>query len=567
MKTILKNAKVVNVFTDEIEDVDIIFDEHSILGVGNYKEEIADKVIDVTGKYVCPGFIDGHIHLESSMLTPHGFAALAIAHGTTAVAADPHEIANVCGALGIEYMLEASENLPMDIYFTLPSCVPCSVYEENGAILEASDLEPFYKHPRVIGLGEMMDYMGVVSGNPVALKKIEDAKNHNKIINGHAPLLTAKDLDCYISKGIQDDHECSNVEEAKEKIKKGQWLMIRQGTAAQNLMDLTELFQEPWSRRCLFVTDDRQPSDLLKKGHIDEIIREAVASGCPVTTAIRMATIQAAQCLRLPYTGAIAPGYEPNFVVLDHLEEVRVHSVFYQGEKVYDTEESCKQMEQDFLKGYQKYDPLLHSFHLKTLSETDFIIPKQQGKVPVIQLIHNQLITNEKLCELDFLNGNGISIKEDILKLAVIERHKNTGHIGLGFITGFGMKEGAIASSIAHDSHNIMVLGTNEQDMAIAANQIAKMGGGLAVVTMGTVLVVLSLPVAGLMSEEDGYDVAILHEEVIEAAYQLGITREIDPFMSLAFVSLPVIPKLKLTTKGLLDVESQSIRISDNNYR
>lgn len=567
MKTILKNAKVVNVFTDEIEDVDIIFDEHSILGVGNYKEEIADKVIDVTGKYVCPGFIDGHIHLESSMLTPHGFAALAIAHGTTAVAADPHEIANVCGALGIEYMLEASENLPMDIYFTLPSCVPCSVYEENGAILDASDLEPFYEHPRVIGLGEMMDYMGVVSGNPVALKKIEDAKNHNKIINGHAPLLTAKDLDCYISKGIQDDHECSNVEEAKEKIKKGQWLMIRQGTAAQNLMDLTELFQEPWSRRCLFVTDDRQPSDLLKKGHIDEIIREAVASGCPVTTAIRMATIQAAQCLRLPYTGAIAPGYEPNFVVLDYLEEVRVHSVFYQGEKVYDTEESCKQMEQDFLKGYQKYDPLLHSFHLKTLSETDFIIPKQQGKVPVIQLIHNQLITNEKLCELDFLNGNGISIKEDILKLAVIERHKNTGHIGLGFITGFGMKEGAIASSIAHDSHNIMVLGTNEQDMAIAANQISKMGGGLAVVTMGTVLVVLSLPVAGLMSEEDGYDVAILHEEVIEAAYQLGITREIDPFMSLAFVSLPVIPKLKLTTKGLLDVESQSIRISDNNYR
>ncbi len=461
MKTLLKKAKVVNVFTDEIEVADVLFDEDRILGVGTYDDEETDVCIEMNGNYVCPGFIDGHIHIESTMLMPEEFAKQCVSHGTTAVAADPHELANVCGTLGIEYMLEASEDLPMDLFVTLPSCVPCSPFEENGAFLTAEQLSPFYQHPRVIGLGEMMDYTGVISKEQSIRDKIQDAHKHKKIVNGHAPLLSGKDLDAYISARIQDDHECSEVSEAKEKIRKGQWVMIRQGTAARNLKDLLPLFEEPWSRRCLFVSDDKQPSDFINDGHIDGIIREAVQSGCSVITAIRMATIQAAQCLALPYTGAIAPG--------------------------------C------------------------------------------------------------------VSVEQDILKLAVIERHRNTGHIGLGFLRGFGMKEGAIAASVSHDAHNLIVLGTNDEDMVLAANKVSELGGGCVVVTRGTVLVVLPLPIAGLMSDLAVEEVAGRQLELREAAYGLGITREIDPFMTLAFVSLPVIPDLKLTSRGLVDVTVQQL--------
>lgn len=559
MKTLLKKAKVVNVFTDEIEVADVLFDEDRILGVGTYDDEEADVCIELNGNYVCPGFIDGHIHIESTMLMPVEFAKQCVSHGTTAVAADPHEIANVCGTLGIEYMLEASEDLPMDLFITLPSCVPCSPFEENGAFLTAEQLSPFYQHPRVIGLGEMMDYTGVISKEQLIRDKIQDAHKHKKIVNGHAPLLSGKDLDAYISARIQDDHECSDVSEAKEKIRKGQWVMIRQGTAARNLEDLLPLFEEPWSRRCLFVTDDKQPSDFINDGHIDGIIREAVQSGCSVITAIRMATIQAAQCLALPYTGAIAPGYVSNFLILEDLEKVQIKSVYFRGKRVFDKQEATWNFKTKELLKQEKYKPLLQSFHVKKLTKVDFRIEEQKNPCRVMELVKNQLITKEIKVNIDFTKSGSVSVEQDILKLAVIERHRNTGHIGLGFIRGFGMKEGAIAASVSHDAHNLIVLGTNEDDMVLAANKVSELGGGCVVVTRGTVLVVLPLPIAGLMSDLEAIEVASRQLELREAAYGLGITREIDPFMTLAFVSLPVIPDLKLTSRGLVDVTVQQL--------
>lgn len=557
MKTLLKNGSVINVFTGEIEKANVLLGDGKILGVGNYEDEEADTVEDVSGKYICPGFIDGHMHIESTMLTPYQLAKTVIPHGTTTIVADPHEIANVSGVVGIGYMLEASENIPLTVYAVLPSCVPATPLDESGAKLEAKDLKPLYRHERVIGLGEMMNYPGVLAGDEEVLRKIADAQMMGKLVNGHAPLLSGKALDRYIAAGINDDHECSSADEAKERVRKGQWVMIREGTAARNLADLLPLFDEPWSHRCLLVTDDRHPADLLDKGHIDGMIKKAVQAGKSVITGIQMATIQAAQCFGLRNTGAVAPGYHADILVLSDLEQVQVSDVYYHGRKIVNSH-TLIEFEEPLIRD-DIWKTVRNSFGLNELSEKDFYIEPKGNQCRIIKTIPDQLLTEELISNIDFTYNNGIDTNRDILKLAVVERHLCTGHIGLGFLSGIGMKKGAIASSVSHDSHNLIVIGTNEKDMAIAANRIRSMGGGLIVVADGEILAEMALPIAGLMSNNSADKAAEENENIRRAVYNLGVSKNIEPFMTMAFVSLPVIPKLKMTTRGLVDVEKQEL--------
>ena len=549
---------VVNVFTGEMEKADVLLEDEKIIGVGDYSGEKADRIRDVKGKYLCPGFIDGHIHIESTMLLPGEFARAAVLHGTTAVIADPHEIANVCGSEGIQYMLDASEGLPLTVYVALPSCVPATRFDESGAVLGAADLEPFYDHSRVIGLGEVMDFPGVIAGNPDLMEKIAGAVHRDVIINGHAPLLSGKDLDRYLSFGIADDHECSSAEEAKERIRKGQWVMIRQGTAARNLEALLPLFDVPWAHRCLLVSDDKHPADLLNNGHMDDIIRQAVRAGKNPVTGIQMATIQAAEHFGLRGCGAVAPGYIADLIILDDLEEVTVKDVYCNGVLVVEnrqipewrTPEVCGELE----------NKVRSSFHLEELSEKDFRIDCDIVKTcRVIKLVKNEILTEEWITDIDFHKNNGIDPERDILKIAVAERHSNTGHIGLGLISGIGMKQGAIASSISHDSHNLIVIGTNEKDMVVAANRIRELGGGCIVVNHGETVAEMPLPIAGLMTDRSAPVIAGENERLRESVYTLGVLRDVEPFMTMAFVSLPVIPHLKLTTRGLVDVDRQCL--------
>lgn len=556
MTKLLKGGKVVNVFTGEIEETNVLIDKKKIIGVGDYYEE-ADEIIDVSGKYICPGFIDGHIHIESTMLLPQEMANICIPHGTCAVVADPHEIANVCGILGVMYMIEASEGLPLRYYFALPSCVPATSFDETGGILRERELELLYNNDRVTGLAEMMNYPGVIYRDPDVLSKLHQARAHKKIINGHAPLLSGAGLDAYLAQGITDDHECGSFDEALEKLRKGQWIMIRQGTSARNLEALIDLFDEPYCRRCLLATDDKHPFDLIENGHIDSIIREAAAMGKSVITGIRMATIQAAEYYGMRYTGAVAPGYFANLLVLNDLESVDICDVYHGGKLV------CKdkKMVETFTPHIDPViaKPVLHSFFMDTLTKEDLYIKPLGSKCRVIKANDGSLITDELIEELDFNKNNGIDTQRDIIKLAVCERHMRTGHIGLGFISGLGIKEGAIASTVSHDSHNLIIAGADEEDMALAGNTAVNMGGGLVVVKNGKVLAALPLPIAGLMSDKDAASVADENRKVREAAASLGGAKGIEPFMHTAFLSLSVIPNLKMTTHGLVDVNRQEL--------
>lgn len=557
MRTILKGGQVINVFTGEIERADVLIQDQTIIGVGDYSDAAADTVEDVSGRVICPSFMDGHIHIESTMLLPREFAKICTAHGTCAVVTDPHEIVNVCGTVGFSYMMEASENLPMDIFFMLPSCVPATPFDESGSVFRARDMDAYYSNPRVLGLAEVMNYPGVIYGDEAVHDKLAQAKRYHKIINGHAPLLSGRDLDLYISYGIQDDHECTSYAEAAERIRKGQWIMIRQGTSAQNLRSLIELFEPPFAHRCLLVTDDKHPWDLMTNGHIDSIIRQAVRMGKSPITAIQMATIQAAQCFGLRGWGAVAPGYLANLLVLKDLNTVDIRDVYFKGKLV------CRDKEV-FPFGQQEIEPIITkavtcSMCLPRLTPERFRIEPQEAPCRVIQAIPGELLTNEVFRTLDFSKNNGVDPQRDIIKLAVCERHLMTGHVGLGYLEGLGLRKGAIASTVSHDSHNLIVAGTNDADMALAANTIIDMNGGLCVVCDGEVISRMPLPIAGLMSEQDIVSVARENQQVRDAARQLGESEGIEPFMHLAFVSLPVIPSLKMTTKGLIDVNRQKL--------
>ncbi len=557
MKVLLKNGIVVNVFTGGLEKNNVLIEDEKIIGIGDYSDKEADVVEDVSGRFICPGFIDGHIHIESTMLVPTELAKIALPHGTTSIVADPHEIANVCGKDGIKFMIEASEGIPLNVYIMLPSCVPATKFDESGAELKAEDLKPFYSNKRVLGLAEMMNYPGVIEGDGEILKKIKDARLNNRIVDGHAPLLSGKNLDKYISAGIQSDHECSSFEEAKERIGKGQWVMIRQGTAARNLEDLIDLFDEPYCKRCLLVTDDRHPADLIKDGHIDNIIRLAVKMGKSAVTAIQMATIQAAQCFGLKYVGAVAPGYRADLLVLKNLENIEIEDVYSSGKKVVSKgvaeEIFVPPVEINLLKAVK------NTFNVEKISEKDLYIEPKAAKCRIIKTIPNQLLTEEWITDINYDCNNGIDIERDILKIAVIERHKNTGHKGVGFISGIGLKSGAIASSISHDSHNIVVIGTNDKDIVCAVNRIIDIGGGAVCVKDEKVIAEMPLDVAGLMTEERAEIIAEKNEKLRNAMYSLGVPQNIAPLMTMAFVSLSVIPNIKMTTNGLVDVNKQQL--------
>ena len=557
MKTLLKNGTVVNVFTDTLDQADVLIEDGRIIGLGDYAPSDADVVQDASGRYICPGLIDGHMHIESTMLTPAELARAVLPHGTTAVVADPHEIANVCGTDGIDYMLKMSEGLPLSVYVMLPSCVPATPFDESGAVLNAETLEPYYQEPRVLGLAEMMNYPGVLAGDADVLRKIADAERHHRAVDGHAPLLTGHDLDTYIAAGVQSDHECSSLAEARERIAKGQWVMIRQGTAAHNLPALIDLFDEPWSRRCLLVTDDRHPADILREGHIDHMIRMAVQMGKGAVSAIRMASLQAAQCFGLHRVGAVAPGWRADLLVLDELDTFAIRDVYCAGRRVVHNGQMAAipapTVSQTLL------DAVHHSCHASPLTAADFALDGGTRRCRVIRTVPGELLTEEWITELALGRNGGVDLERDIVKLAVVERHHNTGHKGIGFVSGLGLQHGAVVSTVSHDSHNIVVIGTNDEDMAFAVNYILSIGGGCAAVRGGKVLAEVPLPVAGLMSEQSAETVAAQDEALRQAICALGAPPQNALLMTTAFIGLPVIPALKLTTRGLVDVTQQRL--------
>lgn len=548
---VLKNARIVNVFTKEIESGDVAIKDGYIVGIGEFDGE---EEIDVGGRIICPGLIDGHIHIESSMISPSEFAGAVAPHGTTAVIADPHEIANVAGEEGIRYMLEASEGLPVDIFFMLPSCVPATPLDESGAELSADELEPFYKEERVAGLAELMNSFGTVRADEEIIRKIQGANSYGKRIDGHAPFLTGKDLNAYITAGVRSDHECSSAEEAIEKLKLGQYIMIREGTAARNLEALLPLFDDKYCDRCMLVTDDKHGSDLIDNGHIDYIIRKAIRAGKDPLNAIKMATLNAAMYFGLKDRGAIAPGYIADIIVLSDLEEFTVEKVFKNGRLTVDGGKNVRAIKSPSI-DKEKYPRVFNSFNLREIKPSDLEIRDEGTKKRVIKVIPGQILTEELIVES---SSKQAEPDKDIIKLAVIERHKGTGHTGVGFVSGYGLKKGAIASSVAHDSHNLIVAGCTDDDMALAANTVRENGGGLAVVCDGKVLSSLPLPIGGLMCEMNVNEVEDILRVMKEQARQLGVNEGIDPFMTLAFTALPVIPKLRLLTQGVVDVDKQS---------
>lgn len=553
---VLKNARFINVFTERIEHGDIAVSNGKIVGIGQYE---GATEVDCTGKYVSPGFLDGHIHLESSMMKPVEFAKAVLQHGTTAVITDPHEIANVCGVDGIRYMLEASKDLPLDVYVALPSCVPATDMDENGFELNAEVLKQFYSDERVLGLAEVMDYMGLINGNDDLHMKIADASDNHKRVDGHAPGLNGKALCAYIAAGVESDHECISLEEAEEKLRLGQWIMIREGTAAKNLEALIGLFQKPYYQRSMLVTDDRHPNELLEEGHINAIIRKAIKLGADPCIAIKMATLNTASYFGLRDLGAVAPGFQADLIILSDLKEVTVEQVWKKGQLVYKKGQMLKCKEPKI--SNHILEKVQHSVHCDSVLPEDFELSashlnKEDKSFRVIQFMKGEITTKELLVPVS--NGKPqINTEQDILKIAVVERHHNTHHIGLGFVNGYGMKKGAIASSVSHDSHNIIVVGVNDQDMATAVNCIQNMGGGWAIALDGSVIGSLPLPIGGLMSHLDATTLASKIDEMKAIARTLGVTEEIDPFMTLAFVSLPVIPEIRLTTTGLFHVSKQ----------
>jgi len=548
---VLKNARIVNVFTNEIEPGDVAVKDGYIVGIGEYegKEEI-----DIGGKVICPGLIDGHIHIESSMISPSEFAKAVAPHGTAAVIADPHEIANVAGTDGIRFMIEASSGLPVDIFFMLPSCVPATPLDESGAELSAAELEPFYKEDQVAGLAELMNSYGTVRADEEIIRKIQGANSCGKRIDGHAPFLTGKDLNAYITSGVGSDHECSSFEEALEKLKRGQYIMIREGTAARNLEALLPLFDDKYCDRCMLVTDDKHGNDLIDNGHIDYIIRKAVKAGKNPLNAIKMATLNAATYFGLKNRGAIAPGYIADIIVLSDLDDFTVEKVFKNGCLTVDGGKLVREIKAPAV-DKEKYSRVYKSFNLREIKPSDFEIRDEGTRKRVIKVIPGQILTEELIVES---SSKEAETDKDIIKLAVIERHKDSGHTGVGFVTGYGLKKGAIASSVAHDSHNLIVAGCSDSDMALAANTVRENGGGLAVVCDGEVLSSLPLPIGGLMCDMDAHEVEDILSVMKEQARQLGVNEGIDPFMTLAFTALPVIPKLRLLTQGVVDVDTQS---------
>ena len=577
---VLKGGTIVNVFTERTEIGDIAIEDGCIAGIGEYDGLVN---VDMTGRYICPGFIDGHIHIESSMVSPPEFEKAVLPHGTTTVITDPHEIGNVAGCQGVDYMLKATEGLSLDAFFVMPSCVPSTGLDESGAVLGPEDIKPYYENPRVLGLAEVMNSVGVVAGQEDLMGKLTEAGRRGKVIDGHAPFLRGNELNAYVCSGVWSDHECSDAGEALEKLGRGQWIMIREGTAARNLEALMPLFEAPYYERCMLVTDDKHPGDLISMGHIDYIIRRAVSLGADPIRAIKMGTFNAARYFGLKDRGAVMPGLRADLAVLEDLKDIRVAAVYKDGvltakegvclgagkekKRNYAAGEEPRSGSREDTESAEKtaggletaFPRVFNSFHMDEVTLEDLVLEQKGAMERVIQFKPHELLTEERLVPWQDTPGlaPGVSLEQDIVKAAVFERHLHTGHKGLGFVGGYGLKKGAVATSVAHDSHNLIVVGTNDRDMVLAANAVRKNRGGLAVAAEGQVLGELALPIGGVMSRLSVEEVEEQLQALKVLTRQLGISSDIDAFMTLAFVSLPVIPKLRINTYGVIDVDRQ----------
>lgn len=545
---VIKNCRVVNVFSGRIQEGDIAFCGGEIAGIGDYAGK---KEIDAEGRYAAPGFIDSHIHIESSYVSPEEIGRLLVPHGGTTIMADPHEIVNVCGFTGLRYMMKAAENTVLDVKYELPSCVPATPFENSGAVIDAEAMKEFVDDERIAGLGEFMDFPGVIQAADGDLDKILAAKNSGKFIDGHAPGITGKKLNAYAAARIVADHECSTLEEMQDRLDRGMYVLLRQGSACHNLRTLLPGVTPENSRRCLLCSDDRQPKTILQEGHLDNHLRICVEEGLDPITAIRMATLNAAECFGLKDRGAIAQGYRGDVVLLDDLQEFHVNRVFIAGELVAE--------EGRYLPEVHKYDisSVKGSVTLRDFSKEKFKMHLKSNLVNVIRILPGGVVTarDTERIELDEKGEFIRNTEQDIVKVAVVERHHGTGNVACGFLKGYGIQEGAVALSIAHDSHNIIVVGVSDEEMEHAVNCLKEQEGGIVLVKDGRLIEQMPMPIAGLMSDRSGEWVEQRLTDIHEKAYQeLGIHRDVEPVMTLCFMSLAVIPEVKLTDMGLFDV-------------
>jgi len=542
---LIRNARWVNVFSGRIMEAPIAIADGYIVGLGDHE---ADTVLDLAGRFVSPGFIDAHVHIESAMVAPAGFATAVVPHGTTSVVADPHEIANVMGTEGIAYMVASSDQSLLNIYFALPSCVPATGMESSGAVLEASALRPWISHPRIVALAEMMNFPGVIHGDADVLAKVAEMQAAGKPVDGHSPGLSGRSLHAYLLPGVASDHECTSLAEAREKLEAGMHIMIREGTGARNLDALLPLITAQHARRLMWCTDDRHPHDLLGEGGIDSMVRRAVKAGIDPVCAIQMATLNPAEYFRLNAVGAIAPGRRADLIVMENLEDPVVQQVYIGGRLVADG-------------GRMVVDnpgtpvtPPPASMHV-ALDRLDFSVAARGRRIRVIETVPDQIVTRSAIADARIVNGFVLSDpSRDLLKIAVVERHHATGRTGIGFVRGFGLGRGALAATVAHDSHNIVAVGVEDADLETAARELVDIGGGLVAVDQGRVIASLPLPIAGLMSDQPAERVCAGLDDLLAAARHLG-SRLADPFMTLSFMALPVIPALKITDMGLVDVD------------
>ena len=541
---VLKNGSYVNVFTGEVEKGDIAIADGKIVGIGTYSGE---KEIDIGGRIAAPGLIDAHVHIESSQLSPEEFARLILPHGTTEIIADPHEIANVCGMAGVRYIAEAAKNTPLEVKVMLPSCVPATAFETSGAHLSAADTEKQIREPYLWGLGEFMNAPGVLGRDGEALGKIEAAHACGKIVDGHAPALTGMPLNAYIAAGIRTDHECDTPEEAAEKVAKGMYVHLREGSATRNVAAVCRAVNDKNFRRFLFCTDDRHAADL-RAGHINNALRVAVAAGLDPVRAVTIATLNAAECYRLVGKGAIAPSFDADIAVFDDLKDFRCALTLKGGRVVAEDGRA--------LFGRERYlpDAVKNTVHLGEISPARFVLRLKGERALAMRLTAGSVVTEKRVCRVESRGGDVALEGTDLLKLAVIERHRGTGNVGLGLLEGYGLRGGALALTIAHDSHNLIVLGDRNEDMAAAANELVRIGGGLAL-SQGGKVQSLPLDIAGLMSSLPAEEYIARSEKLYEQAYAMGVKRGFDAFMSLSFLALLVIPSLRLSDRGLFDVE------------
>lgn len=547
---ILANARIVNVFNGEIERGNVAIFGGQIAGIGDYR--MAKKVLDLQGGYVAPGLVNGHTHIESSMLDIGQYASAVVPHGTLGIVTDLHEMANVSGIKGIRYILNASRRLPFELFVMAPSCVPATHLETSGAVIDTQSLRQVLKWRGVVGIGEMMNYPGVLFGDKTVLDKIRLAQNRQ--IDGHAPGLGGYDLNAYATAGISSDHESVTLSEAREKLARGMYIMIREGSSEKNLEALLPLVTDETYRRCLLVVDDRSCADLESDGDIDAVVRKAIKLGLPPVRAIQLASINAAERFGLQQLGAVAPGYLANLIVLQDLQRFKIVMVFHRGRLV------ARDGGPLFKPGNTNDQKPLDTVRVKPFGIESLRLKAKRGDFPVIEVVPGQIITHKSIKKV-VLDSNGFvmpDVRHDILKLVVVERHKASGNIGKGLVKGFGLEKGALASSIAHDSHNIVAVGASDADIYAAVKEIIRLQGGLAVVCGGKVLVSLALPVAGLLSDAPLNDVVVSFKKLEEAARELG-TKLADPFATLSFIALPVIPELRLTDLGLVDVNTFKI--------